>query len=213
MNIHKVICTLLFFWMTPAHSSLILDIDGTNAFGFDNLVGARNVRVADRLFDIEFVEGSCISLFDNCSTFTFNSSNEAGQAVLALFNQVFLRFAPSGFLVPNQVSGCESFIECRIFVPYEASNGRLNTRDLILRSDLDISSTSSFLNSTNVNAFSNAPTIFDTTFFSDSVFVRFTEVQVSEPDTSILITLAVFLLLLSRLRHTKLTDCRTRLAF
>jgi hypothetical protein len=57
------------------------------------LLGASGVNVGGNLYDVEFLDGSCIALFDGCdsaSDFTFNTSAEAVLASQSLLDQVFV---------------------------------------------------------------------------------------------------------------------------
>jgi hypothetical protein len=64
------------------------------AFGSE-LQGANGVIVNGLSYNVEFVDGSCISLFDECndvSDFTFNTAADADAASQALLDQVFNLF-------------------------------------------------------------------------------------------------------------------------
>lgn len=57
------------------------------------LLGASNVDVNGTLYDVEFVDGTCIALFDGCekaSNFAFTTSSQAQAATESLSNSVFL---------------------------------------------------------------------------------------------------------------------------
>lgn len=57
------------------------------------LLGASNVDVNGTLYDVEFVDGTCIALFDGCektSNFAFTTSSQAQAAAESLSNSVFL---------------------------------------------------------------------------------------------------------------------------
>jgi hypothetical protein len=54
------------------------------------LMGASGVEVLGSLYDVEFVDGSCNSLFSGCTDFMFTTADEAAQASLALIEQVLL---------------------------------------------------------------------------------------------------------------------------
>jgi hypothetical protein len=89
------------------------------------LVGASDVNVGGQLYDVEFVEGTCIGLFDGCdsaSDFEFATIGGASQASQALFSQVLLDGGSGAFdSDPELTLGCESEIECRIITPYRIS--------------------------------------------------------------------------------------------
>ncbi len=56
------------------------------------LYGATGVNVGGTLYDVEFLDGSCVNLFGGCkaSEFTFQTPDTALSAANALLNQVFL---------------------------------------------------------------------------------------------------------------------------
>jgi hypothetical protein len=78
---------------------LVLSVSSANAatyvlaeaFGSE-LQGANGVTVNGFIYNVEFVDGSCVSLFDGCnevSDFTFNTATDADAASQALLDQVF----------------------------------------------------------------------------------------------------------------------------
>ena len=72
---------------SSAHHAILI----VNGSGI--LTGATGVNVNGTLYDVTFVDGSCVSLFDGCdsvSDFDFSSADDAGDASQALLNQVFL---------------------------------------------------------------------------------------------------------------------------
>ena len=57
------------------------------------LLGATGVNVGGTLYDVSFVDGTCIDVFSGCdatSDFTFNSQSQAVAASQALLDQVFI---------------------------------------------------------------------------------------------------------------------------
>jgi hypothetical protein len=90
------------------------------------LMGAFGVDVGGILYDVAFVDDTCIQLFNGCdesSDFTFTGSTSAGArlAAQALLDQVFLD-GPSGAFdtQPELTNGCEaaSFAACSVFIPW-----------------------------------------------------------------------------------------------
>lgn len=85
------------------------------------LFGASGVVVGGVTFDVAFVDGSCIALFDGCDgaeDFDFISDAAADVALQALADQVFVD-GPAGqfdsdFALTN---GCSSTSSCAIFIP------------------------------------------------------------------------------------------------
>lgn len=85
------------------------------------LVGASGVSISGSLYDVSFVEGSCISVFAGCdeaTDFNFATANEANAAASALQFQVF----DDGGIFdtnPELTFGCEDLFVCGFVIPYE----------------------------------------------------------------------------------------------
>jgi hypothetical protein len=98
-----------------------------NPVGQFELLGAFDVDVGGSLFDVAFVDGSCISLFnESCylsgPPFTFNTDAAALDAATALLDQVLVGHAGEGdiFLFdsdPTLTIGCGGTI-CQVYTPY-----------------------------------------------------------------------------------------------
>jgi len=86
------------------------------------LSGATGVEVNGRLYDVEFVEGSCASLFDGCDSeadFAFDQLAAATAASEALLSQVFVDVADGRFdSLPFRTDGCILSADCRALTPY-----------------------------------------------------------------------------------------------
>ena len=89
------------------------------------LFGASDVNVNGVLYDVAFMDGSCIDLFNGCdqnSDFTFSSPDNDGilarLASTALLEQVFLDSSLGAFdSTPNLTDGCTHSTTCNIFTP------------------------------------------------------------------------------------------------
>ena len=86
------------------------------------LMGASNVLVDGNLYDVQFLDGTCIDLFNGCdetSDFTFQSEMKALVASQALLNQVFID-APSGAFDtdPTLTAGCSVGTQCGAFTVF-----------------------------------------------------------------------------------------------
>jgi len=108
------------FVATPVAASL--DVIG------GQLVGASNVDVGGLLYNVEFLEGSCIDLFDGCDSpadFTFTTQTAATAASQALLDQVFLNGAPGLFdSSPELTAGCYILDgHCSAITAYEFDGG------------------------------------------------------------------------------------------
>ncbi len=92
------------------------------------LHGASDVLVDGALYDVQFLDGTCIDLFDGCddvSDFTFQTQAASFLASQALLDQVFLDGVSGLFdSVPNLTAGCniylapEHVVECTAYTPY-----------------------------------------------------------------------------------------------
>ena len=86
------------------------------------LVGASNVNVGGVLYDVEFVEGTCISVFAGCDAaddFAFTDLAAANVASQALLDQVFLDVAAGNFDTdPTSTAGCTNATVCSAQTPY-----------------------------------------------------------------------------------------------
>ena len=90
------------------------------------LAGATGVNVGGTLYDVEFVDGTCIALFDGCDAiidFEFTTQSDAVAAAQALLDQVFLN-VPQGTFddAPQLTVGCLGFDPefnlCAALTPY-----------------------------------------------------------------------------------------------
>lgn len=102
-----LICCVVVAWSPPASSVTTLDVRGGQLFG------ASNVPVGSRLFDVEFVDGTCIAIFSGCDNaiedFTFPTEPEARAASMALLDLVFFDGPDGNFDTdPGLTAGCAS---------------------------------------------------------------------------------------------------------
>ncbi len=90
------------------------------------LFGASGVIVDGTLYDVEFVDGTCIALYGGCdaeSDFTFQSQAPALLASNALLDQVFQDGANLFDSDPELTTGCTSSALCQVHTPYGFSSG------------------------------------------------------------------------------------------
>lgn len=81
------------------------------------LLGARNVKIGDKYYDVRFVDGTCAAVFGACDTvnFFFKTSDDALLAAQALMNQVFLGVFDDS---PELTAGCADLDTCGVDTPY-----------------------------------------------------------------------------------------------
>ena len=123
------------------------------------LIGARQVVVGSMLLDVDFVDGSCASIFDGCddSSDFFFSQDVVGNAITqveidavnaasqALLDQVFVDSALGMFdSDPTLTFGCENPFQCSAMTPIGratflsvASVGRAKNRPVTSSDEID----------------------------------------------------------------------------
>jgi hypothetical protein len=125
-----------------AHAALLL-IDHTGAT--PELLGATGVSVNGTLYDVTFIDGSCVALFDGCDAagdFAFTLQLDAEAAAQALLDQVFIDLpAPDLFdTEPEFTQGCSSALRCDVWIPFgvgatvnfaAAINGTVDPADVV----------------------------------------------------------------------------------
>jgi len=87
------------------------------------LMGASDVLVDGSLYDVQFLDGTCIDLYNGCdeaSDFSFEDAASAALAAQALLDQVFLD-GPSGSFDSDgsATHGCGGGGWCEALTPYE----------------------------------------------------------------------------------------------
>ena len=159
----------LAFSAAPAAAAVLL-VDGNG-----QLTGATGVDVGGTLYDVTFVDGSCITVFDGCneaSDFAFSDQATAELAAQALLDQVFIDGPAGNFDTDfSSIFGCGSPIFCDALVPFLT---RGSSFDAIRATNdefeiLDEISLSDFINAQG-----------DFSQIDSSVFASFTEQSVSE---------------------------------
>lgn len=109
---------LLTAWISFAQASVILQIDANG-----NLTGAKDVLVNGALYDVQFLDGTCIALFNGCdapSDFTFTDHIQATYAATALLDLVFIDFSPTALFdsEPQKTIGCSDTDICYVITPF-----------------------------------------------------------------------------------------------
>jgi len=159
----------LAFSAMPAAAAVLL-VDGNG-----QLTGANGVDVGGTLFDVTFVDGTCIALFDGCdaaSDFDFTDQATAELAAQALLNQVFIDGPAGNFDTDfSSIFGCGSPVFCEALVPFLT---RGSSFDAIGATNDEFE----FLDEISLLDFINAQNDFSQ--IDSSVFASFTEQSVSE---------------------------------
>lgn len=112
-NIIRAAVAVLGLQATAA-SAAVLNISATG-----QLMGASNVNVNGTLYDVQFLEGSCVSLLDGCDNlddFVFKTYSDGMAASQALLDQVFLD-GPDGLFDsdPRLTNGVSNIVNARVF--------------------------------------------------------------------------------------------------
>src|SRR5689334_17616090 len=80
------------------------------------LTGATGVNVDGNLYNVQFLDGTCATVFGSCpSGFSFGSQAAAQQAADALLAQVLIGTFDTN---PALTNGCSLTTICSILVPY-----------------------------------------------------------------------------------------------
>lgn len=114
-----ILSAVLFFAVGAAQAATLNVVGG-------QLMGATGVDVGGVLYDVAFVNGTCIDLFNGCdenSDFTFQTFEDAVLATQALSGQVFNSDSALGAFdsIPHLTNGCEPGTfngVCLVYTPF-----------------------------------------------------------------------------------------------
>ncbi|HIF92476.1 MAG: hypothetical protein ABGX04_13415 [Myxococcales bacterium] len=170
----KYIFVAVLVLMASGTQAATLNVDG----GTGQLLGASGVDVGGTLYNVEFLDGTCIDLY--------NGFAAAGLASQALLDQVFSD-SPSGNFdaVPGLTTGCDGLVECIALTPFERPS--LVILDVLVSEMLNsVQETGDFLlslESWNVGQ--------DTTFDESVVFVVWSPSPSPNPPPRLLLSLGL----------------------
>ncbi|WP_282606271.1 PEP-CTERM sorting domain-containing protein [Pelagibius sp. Alg239-R121] len=158
------------------------------------LIGAQNVDVQGTLYDVSFVDGTCIDIYSGCtdaaSNFTFTDFDSAFAAGTALLEQVFLDTVEGLFGSRTELTqGCESLVTCFSVIPYSL---RRSAFDAVVAENLSSDGTERVF-------VSNASPAFDLTILDNNTFAVFSlasgsPAEIDEPSTLLLFGVAMLAL-------------------
>jgi len=121
----KVIYTLFIFgFVSVSHAGVIIIGEYINGH-FISLLGADNVEVNGSFYNVRFLDGTCIALFNGCDAskdFLFGTMEDAQAASGSLLAQVY----SAGSLLgkePEYTDGCSDKYGCEIFTAYGVNAG------------------------------------------------------------------------------------------
>ena len=94
------------------------------------LTGANGIVIGNTVYDVEFLDGTCVDLFGGCdeaSDFVFQNITDASGAARALLDQVLLNTSLGAFDTnPELTRGCTNPTLCALVIPYAATMGVSN---------------------------------------------------------------------------------------
>lgn len=116
----------LFIASAPSsHAALLVWDTGTYQEGASSLIGADDILIANELYDVRFLTGSCVSLYSGCDSADDFLVNGIG-ASAALLDQVFNLDLGGLYLLidldPSLTAGCEG-TGCLIYTPDSITGG------------------------------------------------------------------------------------------
>jgi hypothetical protein len=154
------------------------------------LYGASGVDVGGTLYDVEFVDGTCIDLFDGCdelADFAFTDTAAAQAASTALVGQVYPEFSAvvGATVVYANIQGCEASValECEAQTPFSD----------YLSSTTDVFVSEAFARSTGFTwgGDSGWPKGEDTAERLDKTWARWNLTPIPEPTTGLMLGLGL----------------------
>jgi hypothetical protein len=166
---------------TVAGHAVVIDTDGSG-----KVTGAQDVDVNGAFYDVQFEDGTCVSVFNGCTStadFPFHNLTDALAAAQALLDQVL----PNTF--PFHASGCTFSFECFSFIPYDVTSPNMDF-SFVDNSTFIVG----FFPPPNFGSGNGIPTDFDTTIpggADDKNFAVFTPSPVSTPEPGTVTLLGV----------------------
>ena len=150
------------------------------------LFGAFEVDVSGTLYDLEFIDGSCISIFNGCdqfSDFTFTDAVDVWAASQAMLDQVLTNSSAGAFSdLPWLINGVESKTVADIntaFSPFGFIGHVLTLRTLNYSPGAGVDMIMPIA--------MNIPVWLDLSISDDAVYAKWTPTAVPEPSTLLLL--------------------------
>lgn len=184
MAFNRLIVSLLwsvavFYSMASPAAAATLNVVG------GQLLGATNVIVDGNSYDVQFLDGTCIALYDGCdeaSDFSFTAGS-AAFASQALLDQVFIDGIDGSFdSDPELTNGCTDTVRCRVYTPWASATPN----------SLGVSSLNNEGALPDFNVSTGFDTSLDTSGVANLTFAVWT--LVPEPGTGILMSLGLIAL-------------------
>jgi hypothetical protein len=181
-----VFALMLSVCMNTAQAGLILDSNG-------QLMGATDVLVDGTLYDVNFVEGSCASVWTGCdeaSDFVWQNKEVALLSVVALMEQVFTN---SYDVDPSLTNGCSHSGICNIWGTYWNDYQNAAYRSRFMNYDVE-SSDAAVVDGVQYYL------SFDSSSWNTDVNARWAVAEVPEPSTLAIFALGLMVLATRRFK-------------
>lgn len=113
----SAVLALCVMFASSSNAALVRHVAG------GKLIGASGVEIASATYNVEFVDGSCVSVFNGCNNagadFLFHTVAEAQAASLSLL-AIVLSNSPDGLFDddPSQTFGCSHLVKCDVLTPF-----------------------------------------------------------------------------------------------
>jgi hypothetical protein len=171
-----------FVFCANLHADPILSVNSSGQ------LTATGVTVNGNLYDVAFLDGTCVGIFGGCevSDFTFSDSTSAGAASQALISLL----SPTNY----RVTGCTNSTGCFILTPYGMSSSTGAVLSAVTQTSFEPSLWSVLLN------FSEGPNV-DTTNDALVTWARWTPEAVPEPISFLSLSVGIFGLVSIRRRR------------
>lgn len=133
---HQCLGVTLFVLVSSTSLLLVASVASSATLNLagGQLLGASNVDVGGTLYDVEFVDETCVVLFDGCDSeedFEFQSEDDALLASQALMEQVFVDSELGLFDTdPELAAGCHFPEQCVIYTPFTLTRSPFSNRIL-----------------------------------------------------------------------------------
>ena len=166
------------------------------------LLGATGVDIGGTLYDVEFLNGTCIELFDGCDSrsddFSFPTEASALEAAQALIDQVFIDTADTMFdSMPLSINGCDTLVGCAFAIPFTFS---------VPTDTVVVALANNGAQSNSISAGVNAPRTLDSAADNDFLYARFSLSSATNTST------ALFSSILPSSRSVRVGDMATAFA-
>lgn len=120
-----LIASLIIFYSSISLGAVV------HNFNNGQLLGAAGIEIENAFYDVQFVDSSCILIFNNCDQITdffFTDVQSGFEANLALLEQVFLDLPLGQFnSSPELTNGCYSESRCSVVTPIGTVTPQLET--------------------------------------------------------------------------------------